>query len=280
MKKLSLCVLAFALLGIGGSMMPPPPLAIAQPKPDPAPPVPPAPGPDIDAPSVFVVRAGHIHKLAVKSTLKTVKWINLNADVDLIPSDNGSWVVVNVLPSAQTVSKMRATGSPATYKIAAYGAKTVNGDAIATDPVYVILQLDAPPDPTPVPPTPVPPVPPPPTPSVAPIPVAGNRVLIVYESAELSKYPASQAAIIYNAGLRSYLNSKCIVGPDGKTKDWFILDKDADVSSLPVLWKNAMALPRQSLPWLIVSTGTTGISCPLPTDAAATTALIQKYFGP
>lgn len=135
-----------------------------------------------------------------------------------------------------------------------------------------------PPDP-PAPPTPVPP-PTPPTPvDPAPIPADGNRVLIVYETADLTNYPAAQTNVLYAKQVRDYLRSKCVVGPDGKTREWRIYDKDLDLSGESPLWRDAMKRDRKSLPWIVISTGKTGYEGPLPADVPSTLALLKKYFG-
>lgn len=135
------------------------------------------------------------------------------------------------------------------------------------------------PAPTPAPVPPVPPKPPEPPLPPAPIAAEGLHVLIVYESADLSKLPASQAAILTSSALRDYLNAHCPAGADGQTKEWRVLDKDADMTAESPLWQAAMKRPRQSLPWLVVSDGKTGFEGPLPSDLAGTVALIQKYGG-
>ncbi len=56
-----------------------------------------------------------------------------------------------------------------------------------------------------------------------------------------------------------------------------MLDKDTDVSSLAAHWQAAMKRPRGSLPWIVVSNGTTGYEGPLPANLDATTALVLKY---
>ena len=123
------------------------------------------------------------------------------------------------------------------------------------------------------------PKPKPPAPSPVPIPVAGFRALIVYETADLAKLPSAQRAVLTSAEVRGYLNDHCTPGPDGKTKEWRVLDKDADAGGEPALWQAALKRDRKSLPWLIVSDGKTGFEGPLPADTAATLALLRKYGG-
>jgi hypothetical protein len=130
--------------------------------------------------------------------------------------------------------------------------------------------------PVPVPPIPVPPVPVPPSP--APIPAAGLRVLIVYESSEIGKLPAKQVSILTSVPFRTFLDANCAAGPDGKTKEWRLYDKDVDLTNEAPLWKTAMARPRTAIPWLIVSNGTTGFEGPLPATVDETQKLIQKYL--
>jgi hypothetical protein len=136
----------------------------------------------------------------------------------------------------------------------------------------------------PVPPTPpVPPVPPaPPVPPVpptppAPIPSAGFRALIVYDTAKVATLPREQQLILFSKSVRDYLNATAVKGTDSKTGEWRIYDKDTDVSKESQLWQDAMKRPRKELPWLIVSNGKSGFEGPLPATVADTLALFKKY---
>lgn len=126
---------------------------------------------------------------------------------------------------------------------------------------------------------PVPPVPPVPPPSPAPIPLPGLRALFIYESAELAKMPASQQLVLTSQLVRDYLNSKCAVGPDNRTKEWRFYDKDTDLSADGKAWQDAMKRPRTQVPWLIVSNGKEGYEGPLPENEAKTLELLKKYGG-
>lgn len=140
----------------------------------------------------------------------------------------------------------------------------------------VTFQGDLPP----VPPGPVPPgpVPPGPTPTPAPIPTAGFRVLMVYESADLAKLPPAQQAVLYDKGIRDYLRDKCVLGPDGKTKEFRIYDQNVDMSADTDLWKEAMKRKRDSVPWIVVSNHPKGgYEGPLPATVADTMTLLKKY---
>ena len=133
------------------------------------------------------------------------------------------------------------------------------------------------PDPTPPGPNPPDPTPPGPTPGPAPIPVDGFRVLMVYETAEVSKLPKEQQSVLYSKKVRDYMDSKCVA--NGGTKEWRIWDKDIDTSGESKLWQDAMKRTRQSIPWLIVSDGKTGYEGPLPPNVEATLELLKKYGG-
>lgn len=124
---------------------------------------------------------------------------------------------------------------------------------------------------------PVPPVPPVPPDPPTPIPVPGFRVLIVYESADLAKMPAAQQLILFSKAPRDLLNQKCVVGPDGKTKEWRIWDKDSDVTNEPKVWQDVFKRPRSQVPWVVISSGTTGYEGPLPANVADFTTLLGKY---
>lgn len=195
-------------------------------------------------------------------TILDVSWLALNEDkVDL------GWVGQSafVTPLQSGRWKLLADVS---YKGKVYKAFTT------------INAGDVPPDPTPPGPVPpIPPAPPGPTPGPAPIPAAGFRVLILYESAELSKIPPDQRQIIFSKDVRDYLNAKCIAGADGKTKEWRMFDKDTDVSSETSIWQAAMQRHPLSLPWMLISTGTSGFEGPLPANPADALTLLKKYGG-
>lgn len=151
------------------------------------------------------------------------------------------------------------------------------------DPAEVIrvtLDVDAGEGPRPPPepgPEPTPEPKPEPTPNPAPIPDAGLRVLIVYESGKQAQMPPEQRNILYAKAVRDYLNTKCVVGPDNQTREWRIYDQDVDTTLDSDVWRKAMARPRQSVPWIVVSNGTTGFEGPLPATIDATLELIRKY---
>jgi hypothetical protein len=134
--------------------------------------------------------------------------------------------------------------------------------------------------PGPKPPDPKPPDPPPTPPNPdAPIPADGFRVLLVYESAELANLPREQYSIIFAKQVRDYLNLKCVVGEDGKTKEWRMWDKDVQAGAESKLWQDALKRPRTKTPWLIVSTGKTGYEGPLPATVSDMMKLLKQFGG-
>ena len=126
---------------------------------------------------------------------------------------------------------------------------------------------------------PPPPPPPPPQNPDAPIPHPGFRVLMVYESSALAKMPISQQGVLYSKTVRDYLNTKCALGPDQKSRDWRCWDKDVDTSNETKLWQEAMKRPRKSVPWIVISDGKTGTEQELPIDIETTMRLLRKYGG-
>lgn len=138
------------------------------------------------------------------------------------------------------------------------------------------------PPPNPDPPKPVdPPVPvdpPKPVDPPSPIPGDANRVLIVYESGEVSLLPTSQAVLMSSQSVRDYLTRKCSKGPAG-TPEFRIWDKDVDTRNVDKAWQDAMAIKRDQIPWLIVSNGKSGFSGPLPVTEAELMAKLKQYLG-
>lgn len=114
----------------------------------------------------------------------------------------------------------------------------------------------------------------------APIPAPGFRALILYESADAAKVPPAQQLIMYGKPTRELLDRVCVAGPDGKTKEWRIYDKDVDTARVDPLWRAAVQRGVQkatTLPWLILSNGETGYEGPLSAGPEAFRALVGQY---
>jgi hypothetical protein len=198
-----------------------------------------------------------------------------------------TFIVANDQSSGRPVLLLLLDPTPGTFRfeLIAIG-KASDGTPTADADVIDITVGGVVPTPTPTPgpvpptpgPTPVPPVPPGPTPpSPAPIPAPGLHVLMVYESGELSKLPPAQLSVLYAKSIRDYLQAKCPVGPDGKTKEWRIWDQNTDASGDAPVWRDVMNRPRASVPWIIISNGTTGYEGPLPRTIDETLVLLRKY---
>lgn len=165
------------------------------------------------------------------------------------------------------------TGPPGVYEAHVWAS---NKDGLSDLTTVKITIGDGKPTPKPVDPnvptpTPKPDVPP------SPLDIDGFRVLLVYESGDVTKMTKDQEAILYSKSVRDYLNSKCVVGPDNTTREWRIYDQDTDVKSEAKVWQQAMGRPRKSVPWILISTGKTGYEGPLPANIADTLTLLKKY---
>lgn len=125
----------------------------------------------------------------------------------------------------------------------------------------------------PVDPKPIDPVKP-----VAPIPAPGLRVMLIFESTKLSSMPKEQREILFDSEVRDWLNQNCIVGPTN-VLEWRIVDPDVPMAQNSALWQNALARPRESLPWVIISDGTKnrGFEGPLPANKTAMLELLEKF---
>lgn len=178
--------------------------------------------------------------------------------------------------NAKLKSVLEFTAPPGVYKVQVWGVKDENNVVEATRTVTIQARTPAPPGPSPPGPTPPSPTPPQPAPPIA---GEGNRVLIVYETGD--NYPAAQAVVFTSGVIRDYLDRKTIkdqANPNGAYRIW---DKDVNLNhpSVSTSWKAAMARPRQSLPWVVISNGRTGFEGPLPPDVPQTLALLRKYLG-
>lgn len=125
---------------------------------------------------------------------------------------------------------------------------------------------------------PTPPAPMPQPDAVAPIPMDGFRVLIVFQDSELARLPPEQSQIRTAKAIRDYFQAKCVKEADGGpgARIW---DVDTVTDGDLPLWQAAFKRPRQSLPWIIISTGKTGFEGPLPKTVAETLDLLKRYGG-
>ena len=97
----------------------------------------------------------------------------------------------------------------------------------------------------------------------------GRRVLIVYESEDKPTYPIGQAMVLDSATFREYLATKC--DPDG----WRFEDQNVDASHMDEIWQRWLKRDRESLPWIMISNGTSKAEGPLPLTIEATQKLID-----
>lgn len=116
----------------------------------------------------------------------------------------------------------------------------------------------------------------------APIKEPGLRYLAIFETSSMDKLTKGQLDALYGTNIRSYLNSHCVVGADGKTKEWRMFDKDTDMKNETKLWQDAFAKlkaampPDSVIPWCLISNGRTGFIGAMPEDPALM-ELLKKH---
>lgn len=201
--------------------------------------------------------------IQVQSNPKTwapnIIWLASDQESRMIVSETGKFIVFQAdIPGRYRLRSV----------VGAYDDKT-KAVELNVDEYWILLEGPVPPGPGPQPPSPVDP---------APIPGIGFRVLMVFAKNELPKYPQSQVLVFSSGEVRSYLNARCVAGPDGKTKDWRTWDITDDVSNEAKIWQDAMKLVTKT-PWIIVSNGVSGFSGPLPATISETMILLKKYGG-
>lgn len=119
---------------------------------------------------------------------------------------------------------------------------------------------------------PTPPTPPNPPP---PVPDAGFRVLVVRESA--TPLTPAQRLILSDSTVRAYLDAHCV--KENGQPGWRVFDPDTDMTAAAKPWQEMMKRPRASLPWVVISNGTTGFEGPLPATVDDFLVLARKYGG-
>lgn len=103
-----------------------------------------------------------------------------------------------------------------------------------------------------------------------PLPVAGLHVLIVWDKDQKDSLPASQVGIFSSTALVDWFNANNV--------QWRQFYQDVDQSLLEPKWKAALALPRASTPWLIVSDGKTkSHQGPLPKSEPELISILEQH---
>lgn len=214
-------------------------------------------------------KVGQFISVKAETTGKKVQWVAIDSGLNLFP--------IELLKDTKTA--VVTVSSPGKYRLLAY---TAEGDEPSVPAVATIDVEGVVPPAPPVPPDPTPPTPPqPPTPPLppAPIPVAGLRVLIVYDAAKETELPPSQQAILRGKKMDDYLRAKCSVGPDGKTREYRVWPSNVVLTDdVLQIWHDAWKREKKSMPWLLVSDGKTGFEGPLPATVDETIAVIEKVI--
>lgn len=221
--------------------------------PTPPTPTPPAPTGIAFTQSEYKALPGEFADLEVNTDGTNVGWIG-EGGLQVRVTDSGAGKTASVVAS-----------KPGVYKVHAH--TFIKGKAVHDHATITVG-------------TPVPPVPPtPPTPPTPPNPIPGQglHVLMVFDNNAKGSYTKGQLDTLDGADVRAYLQSHCEKGPDGKTAEFRILDKDTDMSKESDFWKKAMTIQRGTLPWIIIGNGDKGFSGPIPAGGAMD--LIKQYGG-
>ena len=112
------------------------------------------------------------------------------------------------------------------------------------------------------------PEPEPPTP--APIPEAGLNILFVAESSDATKMTPGQREILFSLEGRNFLTATC-------GNNWRAFDQHVQFTDQDGKWAKAIQRPRESLPWIIISNGTTGFEGPMPGSLVDLKKLVEEY---
>jgi hypothetical protein len=181
------------------------------------------------------------------------------------------WRVPAAWTAADDGATLTVTAAPA--GAATVGLQTVTIDWAGKKTVRGNYSLSVAVGGTP-PPQPPGPGPQPPGPGPTPNPTTEPTVLIVYETAELSKLPRAQLDALYDKQTRDWLDRKA-------PARWRIWDANVPTANAPPAFQALMQRPRQSLPWLVVAgpDGKPAFEGPLPADAARLLATLQQYGG-
>ena len=211
-------------------------------------PLPPPPPP----PSVLIESFTATPEMVAKGQPSTLAWKATKAKT----------VTLNSVTVAVAGTQVVAPEAMATYTLVASGGAT-------TETAQRIVTV-----------TDIPPPPPP------PIPDLGLRVLIVEETSQRGSLPKPQQEILLSTAagsVREYLTANCVKGPDGKTAEWRIVDKDAVFTQEAKLWQDARKKfdeLKTTVPGWIVSNGKEGIAGALPATPAEALTVLKQFTPP
>lgn len=127
---------------------------------------------------------------------------------------------------------------------------------------------------------------PPPTPGPGPAPTPGQQdpigaggfaVMIVFDQTNTVRPPAQQS-VIYGKAVRDYLEAKCVRDPVGPPAQKAYRVFPENTVGSQNLWINALAR-KGGKDWIMIGTGTSGYSGPLPKTEAEALTLLKKYGG-
>lgn len=103
-----------------------------------------------------------------------------------------------------------------------------------------------------------------------PVPGEGFHLLIVEETEQRASLTPDQFRMIFGADTRKLIrDSGC---------QFRIWDQHVNAVGEPVQWfRDALTVPRESIPWLIISNGKSGYSGPLPEKLEEFEAIVRRY---
>jgi hypothetical protein len=173
----------------------------------------------------------------------------------------------------ETKDGIAFTGRAGRYAVMLFSTTQPGQETLFTE--FVDSIQPAPPQPKPD--DPVPPAPP--TPNPAPVPGdLGFKVLLIYESSALPPaVPRAQYDIQLHPEVRDWLTKNTTA--EGQWAGWRIGDPDRGVAGSTPFFGAAMALPRTSLPWLVINDGQNkrGYSGPMPKDSDEMLKLLKGF---
>lgn len=185
----------------------------------------------------------------------------------------------DVVDLEEVNGKLLMVAPPGIYKIKCRAIKLDKDGKTSVETARVTVTIEGD---TPKPPDPGPTPDPSPTPTPAPIPVAGFRVLILYESADLTKLPKDQHNALYSKTVQDFMTLACV--KENGVAAWNIWDHDVDTSKAAKHWQDAVKRAKShkdyKTPWIMISDGKTGFEGPFPKNIDDTMTLLKKYAPP